>query len=116
LSGNATRATVSPKLADAFFEAVRAYIRWSFGGPEPSIIVERSSVPISAVCERLNVFTDPLPDELFNTLYFLLADRTEKHLRERLNADRTYASAAAYLLKLIEGRQAEWREEWQRTQ
>ena len=38
-------------------------------------------------------------------------------LRERvLGADRTYANAAQCLLKLIENRQTEWREEWQRTQ
>jgi hypothetical protein len=61
-------------------------------------------------------FTDPLPDEVFNALCFLVMGPIERQLKEKLGADRTYASAAQCLLKLIEDRQTEWREEWQRTQ
>jgi hypothetical protein len=68
------------------------------------------------VCRRVEDFTDPLPDEVFNAVCFLVMGPTETHLKEKLGADRTYASAAQCLLKLIEGRQTEWREEWRGTQ
>ena len=54
------------------------------------------------------MFTDPLPDELFEALYFLATDETRRHLREKLDADRTYSTAGQCLFKLIEDRKAEW--------
>ncbi len=103
---------IPPKLAEAFFEAVRAYVRWAFVAPEPSITVDRDDlVPISMVCRRVDAFTDPLPDEVFNALCFLATDNTQRHLKEKLGADRTYATAAQCFLELIEARKAEWREE-----
>jgi hypothetical protein len=106
---------ISPELAETFFEAVREYVRWAFGTPEPTVTVYQH--PISMVCRRVEHFTDPLPDEVFNAVCFLVMGATERHLKEELlGTDRTYANAAQCLLKLIEGRQAEWREEWQRTQ
>jgi hypothetical protein len=53
----------------------------------------------------VDTFTDPLPDEVFDALYFLA---TEKHLKEKLDAERIYATGAQSLLKLIERRKAEW--------
>ena len=100
--------SIPPKLAETFFEAVRAYARWTFGAPEPNITVDQGFVPISTVCRRVDVFTDPLPDEVFNALYFL---NTQRQLKEKLGAERTYATAAQCLLKLIEDRNAEWHEE-----
>jgi hypothetical protein len=38
----------------------------------------------------VDTFTDPLPDEVFDALYFLA---TEKHLKEKLDAERIYATA-----------------------
>ena len=105
---------ISPELAETFFEAVREYVRWTFGNPEPT--VTSYQLPISMACRRVEDFTDPLPDEVFNALCFLVMGPTERQLKEKLGADRTYASAAQCLLKLIEDRQTEWREEWQRTQ
>jgi hypothetical protein len=101
---------ISPKLADTFFEAVREHVRWSYMGAEPSISDDQDElIPISTVCRRVDTFTDPLPDEVFNALYFLTA---QKHLKEKLDAERTYAAGAQLLLKLIEDRKAEWGEVW----
>jgi hypothetical protein len=97
---------ISPKLADAFFEAVRGYVRWGFIRPEPSVTDHQGElIPISAVCRRVDKFADPLPDEVFDALYFLAR---QKHLKEKLDAERTYATGAQLLLKLIEDRKAEW--------
>ena len=107
------RTSIPPKLAEAFFEAVRAYVRWAFVAPEPSIAVDQDDiVPISTVCRRVNIFTDPLPDDVFNALCFL----ARRRLKEKLDADRTYATAAQCFLELIEARKAEWHEEERRSQ
>jgi hypothetical protein len=105
---------IPPKLADAFFDAVRAFIRWAFADPMPTVTVDQDEIPISSVCERVAIFVDPIPDEAFNALYFVAS--TQKPLRQKLGEDRTYATGAQCLLKLIGDRQAEWREEWRRTQ
>jgi len=100
---------IPPKLAETFFEAVRAYVRWPFATPEPTVNVDQDDpVPISTICRRVDMFTDPLPDELFEALYFLATDETRRHLREKLDADRTYSTAGQCLFKLIEDRKAEW--------
>jgi hypothetical protein len=102
----AEKLSIPPKLAEIFFEAVRAYIRWPFAASEPAIIVDQDGpISISTICSRVDVFTDdPLPDEVFNALYFL---NTHRELKEKLSADRTYSTAAQCLLKLIEDRKAE---------
>ena len=73
---------------------------------------ENELIPISTVCRRVDTFTDPLPEEVFNALYFLV---TQKHLKEKLDAERTYATGAQLLLRLIEDRKAEWGEVWAET-
>ena len=99
---------ISPQLADAFFAAVREYVRWSYMGAEPGITNEEDDlIPISTVCRRVDTFTDPLPDEVCNALCFLTA---QKHLKEKLDAERTYATGAQLLLRLIEDRKAQWGE------
>jgi len=95
---------IPPKLAEAFFDAIRAYVRWSSATSEPIITVDRDdSVPISRVCRRVEMFTDPLPDEVFEALHFLGTDET----RKKLSADRTYSTAGQCLLKLIDDRMAQ---------
>ena len=105
---------LSPQLADAFFAAVRGYVRWGYMGPEPGITNEENElIPISTVCRRVDTFTDRLPDEVCNALCFLT---TQKHLKEKLDAERTYATGAQLLLKLIEDRKAQWDEVWAEAQ
>jgi len=78
---------IPPKLAETFFEAVRAYVRWPFATPEPTVNVDQDDpVPISTICRRVDMFTDPLPDEVFEALHFLATDETRRHLREKLGA------------------------------
>ena len=105
----------SPQLAAAFFDAVREYMHGAaFAGPQPTIQVGTQNVlSIGSACERVSIFSDRLPDETFNALYLV---SVQKQLRKKLEADPTYATGAYCLLKLIEDRQAEWREDWQRTQ
>jgi hypothetical protein len=92
---------ISPQLADAFFAAVREYVRWSYMGAEPGITNEEDElIPISTVCRRVDTFTDSLPDEVCNALCFLT---TQKHLKEKLDAERTYATGAQLLLQIDRG-------------
>jgi len=61
----------------------------------------------------VSIFSDRLPDKTFNALYLI---SVQKQLRKKLEADPTYATGAYCLLRLIEDREAKWREDWQRTQ
>ena len=93
--------SIPPRLAKEFFEAVREYLRWHLGDPEPSMTVDRYLVRISFVCGRVDNFTDALPDEVFYALCFLM-DGAHTRLKNELRADRTYATAARCFLELIE--------------
>ena len=73
--------SISPRLAKDFLETVREYIRWNFGNPDPRG-VDRHLVRISLVCGRVDGYTDPLPDDVFDEVNFLLTDsrhREELH-------------------------------------
>jgi hypothetical protein len=94
----ASQVSVDPRLAAEFFEAVREYIRWSFSDSEPSM-VDRHLVRISLVCGRLNGYTDPLPDDVFDAVEFMLADRRRK---AELRANPTYDTAARFFQEAIE--------------
>jgi len=104
--------SISPMLAEEFFEAVREYIRWDLGDPQPSITVDRHLVRISLVCGRVEGFTDPLPDDVFEALNFLLVDR---HRKAKLLADRTYDTAARCFLEAIEDKKREYSENEERN-
>jgi hypothetical protein len=103
--------SISPRLAEEFFEAVREYIRWDLGDPEPSITVDRHLVRISLVCGRVEGFTDPLPDEVFEAVNFLLMDR---HRKAKLRTDRTYDTAARCFLGAIEDKKRKYSENEER--
>jgi hypothetical protein len=53
---------------------------------------------ISLVCGRLKGYTDPLPDNVFDAVEFLLADRRHK---AELRANPTYDTAARFFLEAI---------------
>lgn len=93
-------ASISARLAAEFFEAVREYIRWAFGDSEPSM-VDLHLVRISLVCGRLKGYTDPLPEDVFDAVEFLLADR---RLKAELRAKPTYDTAARFFLEAIESK------------
>jgi len=92
--------SISPRLAAEFFEAAREYIRWNFGNSERNA-VDRFLVRISLVCGRVNGYTDPLPDDVFAAVEFLLNDRQRK---AELHANPTYDTAARCFLEAIEER------------
>ena len=91
--------SISPRLAEEFFDAVREYVRWSFGDPAPSITVDRHLVRLSLVCGLLEGYPDPLPDDVFDAVDFLLVDKRHK---AELRANRTYDVAARCFLEAIE--------------
>jgi hypothetical protein len=103
--------SISPRLAEEFFGAVREYIRWNFGDPEPSFTVDRHLVRISLVCGRVDGFTDPLPDDVFDAVDFLL---TDGHHKAELRANPTYATAARCFLEAIEEKKRKYSESEER--
>jgi hypothetical protein len=95
--------SISPRLADEFFQAVREYVRWAFSFPEQPLSFERY-IQLSLVCGRVASFTDPLPEDVFNALYVLAIGDTHKLLKDELSADPKYVSAALCFLELIESK------------
>jgi hypothetical protein len=98
-----TPSSISRRLAEEFFEAVREYVRWAFSRPEQPLAFDRY-IQLSLVCGRVASFTDPLPEDVFNALYLLAIDDRHKPLKEELGADPTYATAARCFLELIEAK------------
>jgi hypothetical protein len=96
--------SITPKLAEEFFDAVREYVRWAFSYPEQPLTFARY-IQLSLVCGRVSSFTDPLPDDVFDALYLLALDDTHRHLKEELSAHRTYATAARCFQEVIDKRE-----------
>ena len=69
--------------------------------------MDRQLVRISLVCGRVEGFTDPLPDEVFDAVDFLLIDR---HRKAELRANRTYDTAARCFLEVIEDKKRKYSE------
>jgi hypothetical protein len=63
------------------------------------------------VCGRVDGFTDPLPDEVFDAVDFLLIDRRR---RAELRANRTYATAARCFREAIEDKKRKYSENEER--
>ena len=95
--------SISRKLAEEFFEAVREYVRWSLSRPERPLTFDRY-IQLSLICGRVASFTDPLPEDVFNALHLLAIDDKHSALKEELSADRTYATAARCFFELIEAK------------
>ena len=94
---------IPPRLAREFFLTLQEYLRWRVADPEPSRTLYHHLIRISLVCGRVSAFSDPLPDEDFEALCFLM-DPTHKHLKGQLRADRTYATAARCFVELIDNK------------
>ena len=76
------------------------------GESEPHVSLDLEPVLISTACEAVLPFRDPLPESVFERLFSLLhAEHTT--LKQELDADPTYGTAARCFLKLIETRKAE---------
>jgi hypothetical protein len=106
--------TISPRLAQEFFEILREYIQQAFSAPDSGMTFDRY-VRMSLVCGRVESFVDPLPDDAFDALYHLaMDDEMHKHLKEALDADPTYATAARCLRELIEEKKRQYVEHEER--
>ena len=110
----AESSTISPRLAQEFFETLREYIRQAFSAPDSGMTFDRY-VRMSLVCGRVESFVDPLPDDAFDALYHLaMDDEMHKHLKEALRGDPTYATAARCLRELIEEKKRKYVENEER--
>ena len=97
--------TIPPARAEAFRDAVWRYSHW-LAEPEPEVSLDLKPVSISTICRDVLPFADPLPEDVFEKLFsHLHAEHTI--LREELDADPTYTTAARCFLKLIEHRKVE---------
>jgi hypothetical protein len=74
--------------------------------PEPEVSLDLKPVSISAVCRDVLPFNDPLPEDLFEKLFFHL--HAEHTILKRELDSPTYATAARCFLELIEHRKAEY--------
>jgi hypothetical protein len=97
--------TIPPARAEAFRNAVWRYSDWR-AEPEPEVSLDLKPVSISAVCRDVLPFNDPLPEDLFEKLFFHL--HAEHTILKRELDSPTYATAARCFLELIEHRKAEY--------
>jgi hypothetical protein len=100
--------TIPPAQAQAFRDAVWRYSHWT-GEREPEVILDLKSVLISAVCRDVLSFNDPLPENVFEKLFFEL-HMEHSVLKGELDAEPTYGTAARCFLKLIEHRKTEYQQ------
>jgi hypothetical protein len=95
------------ELSEAFHRAVSLYADWTPTIAEPQISVGMKIRTMSAVCELVADYNDPLPPEIFNALYHQMHMGHER-LKEKLGVDASYSVAGYCLLKLIEHRKADY--------
>jgi hypothetical protein len=98
--------TIPPACAQAFRDAVWRYSHWT-GQLEPEVILDLKPVLISTVCKHVLPFTDQLPEDVFEKLFFELHIEYAV-LKGELDTDPTYATAALCFLRLIEHRKANY--------
>jgi hypothetical protein len=96
---------ISPELAEAFRQAVALYRDFDPALREQTSLVSLDQKPYSIceVCRLVGGFSDPLPEGLLARLFsYMHAEHME--LERDLAKNRSYATAARCLLKLIEDR------------
>ena len=91
-------------LRDAFADAVRLYADWNPTLPEPQMRIRGRALAISAVCDLVEIFQDPLPDDLFERPMSSMREIRYTLLRQKLLAEHSYAAAGRCFLRLIEDR------------
>ena len=99
---------ISRHLRDAFYGAVQLYPNWTAFGHGPLVSVDGRRYTIGEVCNLVIEVSDGLPDDLLGSLMFFL-NAGDRDLLEGLAKDRSYASGARYLLKLMHRSAAETR-------
>jgi hypothetical protein len=89
-------------LCKAFRRAIIELHDWTAGGPEPQVNVGQQAMTISAVCSLAMSFNDPMPDDVVQLLANVRG--APDHFSER-----SYSYGAGCLLKMIEGRQSQFK-------
>jgi hypothetical protein len=91
-------ALIPPKMAEAFGNAVRSYLDWSYAQPEPEVSLDRQSVTITGMCGLVMSFHDQMPDWILP----LLHNETHGDIdTSDLKNDNSYERGGQHLLKLI---------------
>jgi hypothetical protein len=103
----AEQLSIPADLSAAFHRAVWSFRDWGFARFEPSISVDQNAFLISAVCDIVMKFKDPLPNNVFDKLLAYTLEGPPS-LRGDLAKDRSYATGARCLLKMIWDRKAEY--------
>jgi hypothetical protein len=99
---------ISRHLRDAFYGAVQLYPNWTAFGHGPLVSVDDRRYTISEVCNLAVEISDGMPDNLLGNLMFFL-NVGDQDLLEGLAKDRSYASGARCLLKLMRRRASDSR-------
>jgi len=98
---------IPPNLAEAFAQAVLVYGDWDPSIPEREVRIDGASYTMSAVCDLVDRYTDPLPEEVYTVLSSHFHNMPHGELKKRFDeSDRTYAAGARCLRELIERREA----------
>jgi hypothetical protein len=95
---------IPPELRETFHTAVAEYHSWRPGEDEPEVSLDRRSVKISDICNRVMDYNDPMPPGLVFLLNKeIYIDPTD------WNRDNSYGNGGRHLLKLIDYRNGEHR-------
>jgi hypothetical protein len=94
--------------ADGFHLAVARFRSWRPPEPETEISISRRPYSMSMVCDYAMKFKDALPQPVFDGLAASYIKGQDAELRQALDADPSYATAASCLLKLIAYRNADY--------
>ena len=74
----AEQLSIPADLSAAFHRAVWSFRDWGFARFEPSVSVDQNPFLISAVCDLVMKFKDPLPNNVFDKLLAYTLDGTPK--------------------------------------
>jgi hypothetical protein len=98
------------ELAEGFRDALSFYrTSWSPAAHGPEVSIGQKPYTIRAVCALVEPFTDTLPENVLITLYGCM-DSRHAALRKEIVASPTYKVASQCFLKLIQDREAEYRQ------
>jgi hypothetical protein len=94
--------SIPQKLREAFDQAVSVYPSWTPLLPERLVTIDDRFLTMSEVCVSVEKFHDPLPMPVFDRLSTYIAEH--RVLRDKLEQDQTYSTAASCFRQLIERR------------
>jgi hypothetical protein len=93
---------IPQKLREAFDQAVSVYPSWMPPLPERLVTIDDKLLTMSEVCGVVEKFRDALPAPTFDRLSGYIAEH--RQLRDKLERDQTYSTAANCFRQLIERR------------